>query len=575
MAYFVPPGLRKEREDDAVLEENSEAYQREMWTALVSTLTGIVNRVTADTVEDSATDLFRENIVRGRGLLAQRLMRTQRVDPELSPVLASLAARVNKELPDVINLLCRRLIIQWTRAKLRRDWQALACVSRFLCWLYIFQVIDVGVIYQMILAHLTSEKQSDEDIDQAARVFQETFKCMSQRSRAEFHTQVLTPFRNLLAMDDDDLRLSQRSQAVLESCLKKVQQWEKVKTEEAVIPPRLVLFPLSEQTTHELDLEEKYDAEDHLDRFSFDKDFAQHEEEYETVRRAILGDDWETELLQRVVEAEDDADDDGADEDSDEGGDGGQRGGDAPQSQVAKNTSAAVAVERAALDASKKVTDKAEIELREAIYMVIRSSVRADEAAHRILKLPDRLRNGAEQTICYMLIEDCCQQKSYKNIYSMTAERLCKTNAFYQTLFVECFKQRYLGADDLTEKQIQYTSRFFSHLLRTNSVYWSRCLGVIDIVNNNTSQRIFIENLLRTLTEDMSEAAVAKRFAVDRELRERTTRLFPVDGDERTLRQAINIFEAMRVGYLAAPLRAALEAEPTASRKRKREEEVE
>lgn len=44
----------------------------------------------------------------------------------------------------------------WKRAHARRDWRYLTNVNKFISWLYIFNVIDVSLIYQIILAHLTA-----------------------------------------------------------------------------------------------------------------------------------------------------------------------------------------------------------------------------------------------------------------------------------------------------------------------------------------------------------------------------------------------------------------------------------
>ncbi|KPA81597.1 hypothetical protein ABB37_03931 [Leptomonas pyrrhocoris] len=564
MSLYVPPHRRQEAAASSstdVGSTNSPAFQQEAWRALSRSITGVVNKVSKDNLVQAAIELFRENLVRGRGLLARSLMRTQQVDPDLTPVLAALVSRVNKDLPTVVELLCRRLVVQWSRAYLRKDWRYVENASRFLGWLFLLQVIEVDLIYELLLKHLTAEKRSDEDIDQAAKLFRETFKMMSSRERRSFHEQILSPFRDLLAMDDEAFRLSTRSQAVLESCLKEVQEWERRKETEEVIPEYLVLFDLDSQETHALDLEEKYPTEDALDRYAFDPDYDAHEEQYEVVRKTILGEDWELELLQQVADA-DEEEEEGEEEEEQAEGDAEARGVGGGHGRKGNDNNGDRS--GAALDASKTLIDAEERQLRREVYLAMRSSIRADEAVHKILKC---MKPQTERTICFMVIEGCCEERAYRKMYSMAAERLCKSNARFQAFFVEAFHARYESAEDLTLKQIDYSCKVFSHLLRTNSIYWSRCLSCLDIVANNESQRLMIQYLFKGVAEEMGMPAVLERFQKDEELRWHTQKLFPLNQGAEVLEAAVNLYVAMGLSEMATPLRAALEEERAAHKR--------
>ncbi|KPI85033.1 hypothetical protein ABL78_5917 [Leptomonas seymouri] len=566
MSLYVPPHRRQEATASSSVDlhsTSSPAFQQEAWRALSRSITSVVNRVSKDNLEQSAIELFRENLIRGRGLLARSLMRTQQADPDLTPVLAALVSRINKDLPIVVELLCRRLVVQWNRAYLRKDWRYLENTSRFLGWLFLLEVIEVSLIYEVLMKHLTSDKRSDEDIDQAAKLFRETFKMMSTRERRSFHDQILTPFRDLLAMDDEAFRLSMRSQAVLESCLKEVQAWERRKETEEVVPEYLVLFDLHSQETHALELEtEKYPSEDALDRYAYDPEYDTHEEQYEELRKSILGDDWELELLQQVADADEEMEDEEGEEDA-EGGEGADNHSVFDASASAASATAATDAE---LDASKTLIDVAERQLRREVYLAMRSSIRADEAVHKILR---HMKPQTERTICFMVIEGCCEERAYRKMYSMAAERLCKSNARFQAFFVEAFHARYERAEELTLKQIDYSCKVYSHLLRTNSIYWSRCLSCLDIVENNESQRLMIQYLFKGVAEEMGMNALLEYFQKDEELRWHTQRLFPLNRGAEVLESAVNLYVAMGLSEMATPLRAALEEE-RATHKRSR-----
>ncbi|ORC91330.1 uncharacterized protein TM35_000063350 [Trypanosoma theileri] len=569
MSRYVPPHRKRVDETD-IHDMSNEAAQREAWQALSRSITGIINRVSADNLQVSVTELFRENIIRGRGLLCRSIMRAQLADPDLTNVFAALVSCVNKEFSAIGLLLLKRLIIQWWRFYRRKDWTALRSVSRFLAWLYIFNVLDVDVIYQIILTHLTSGSSSDDDnnegnnninnnnnnnnnkdddIDQATALFRETFRSMSQRNVAEFHEHVLTPIRDMLAMDSDAWRLSPRAQTLLESCLREVQEWERVKFTTEIIPPSLLLVELNEQKCHsDLDLEEgpKMNAEEKLDRFVLDTEYEAHEEVYETARRAILGENWETELLEQVAAAEE------ADEEAEE-----QEQYQQQQQQYQLQQQQQQQENGVSAETPKQFINEHDRQVRKEVYMALRSSVRADEVVHKILKT---MQPQTERTVCFMVIEGCCEESSYKNVYGMVAERLCKSNAKFQGFFAEAFRLRYENAEDLEEKQIEYTCKIYTHLLRTNSIPWHKCLYVFDIVNSNVSQRLMIQWLLQGLVETLGMRTVRERFEKDRELRSSTTKLFPIVGAaEDMLEWSVNMFEAMGVGELGSGLRARLE----------------
>ncbi|XQJ31989.1 Pre-mRNA-splicing factor CWC22, putative [Leishmania guyanensis] len=560
MSLYVPPHRRQAAasSSEGLSSTCSVAFQQEAWRALSRSITGVVNKVSKDNLEQSAIELFRENLVRGRGLFARSIMRTQQIDSELTPVLAALVSRINKDLPMVVELLCKRLVVQWNRAYLRKDWRYVENASRYLGWLFLLRVVEVDVIYQLLLKHLMAEKRSDEDIDQAAKLFRETFRVMSLKERRSFHEQILIPFRDLLAMDDEEMRLSTRSQAVLESCLKEVQEWERRKEKEEPIPEHLVLFDLEVQQTHEVDLDEKYPTEDALDRYTFDPEYDTHEEQYEAVRKTILGEDWEMELLQQVADAEVDEDAEGSDHGADEGANN-------PSAEAgAAASGAASSPTSLEPDASKTLIDSEERKLRREVYLAMRSSIRADEAVHKILR---QMEPQTERTICFMVIEGCCEERAYRKMYSMAAERLCKSNSRFQAFFVEAFHARYEGASGLTLKQIEYTCKVYSHLLRTGSVYWSRCLSCLDIVENNESQRLMIQYLFKGVAEEIGMPEVLERFQKDEELRWHTQRLFPLHQGVETLKAAVNLYVAMGLAEMTTPLRAALEEERAAHKR--------
>ena len=116
-----------------------------------------------------------------------------------------------------------------------------------------------------------------------------------------------------------------------------------------------------------------------------DPDYQQREEEYEAVKKEILGDG-------DSDDDSDDEDDDSDDDDSDEEDD------------------AAAKVGAAAAPTQQRITDATQtnlVNLRRTIYLTIMSSMDFEEAGHKLLKI--QLAPGQEQELITMIIE-CCSQ---------------------------------------------------------------------------------------------------------------------------------------------------------------------
>jgi len=56
-------------------------------------------------------ELFNENLLRGRGLLARAIIKAQMASPNFTHVYAALISVINTKLPEITNLIIRRVIL--------------------------------------------------------------------------------------------------------------------------------------------------------------------------------------------------------------------------------------------------------------------------------------------------------------------------------------------------------------------------------------------------------------------------------------------------------------------------------
>lgn len=84
-----------------------------MWEMLRKSINGIVNKVNTANIQNIILELFNENLLRGKGLLARAIMKAQMASPNFSHVYAALIAVINTKLPDLVRLIISRYIIQF------------------------------------------------------------------------------------------------------------------------------------------------------------------------------------------------------------------------------------------------------------------------------------------------------------------------------------------------------------------------------------------------------------------------------------------------------------------------------
>ena len=84
-----------------------------MWEMLRKSINGIVNKVNVSNISNIIMELFNENLMRGKGLLARAVMKAQMASPTFTHVYAALLAAVNTKLPDIVRLVIHRTIAQF------------------------------------------------------------------------------------------------------------------------------------------------------------------------------------------------------------------------------------------------------------------------------------------------------------------------------------------------------------------------------------------------------------------------------------------------------------------------------
>lgn len=94
-------------------EKTSLEHQKYMWELLRKSINGIVNKVNTSNIQNIILELFNENLLRGKGLLARAIMKAQMASPNFTHVYAALIAVINTKLPAIVKILVERVLIQF------------------------------------------------------------------------------------------------------------------------------------------------------------------------------------------------------------------------------------------------------------------------------------------------------------------------------------------------------------------------------------------------------------------------------------------------------------------------------
>lgn len=101
-AYIPPAKLRMMQAQ--ITDKSSAAYQRIAWEALKKSVHGHINKVNTGNITIIVRELFKENIVRGRGLLCRSIIQAQAASPTFTHVYAALVAVINSKVRSVLQV---------------------------------------------------------------------------------------------------------------------------------------------------------------------------------------------------------------------------------------------------------------------------------------------------------------------------------------------------------------------------------------------------------------------------------------------------------------------------------------
>ena len=135
----------------------SPAYQRFAWEALKKSINGLINKINVSNIGIIVRELFKENIIRGRGVLARSIMQAQAASPTFTHVYAALVSIINSK---VFN--CSKL--EWSKGTLTTFSLEECQVSKGYHFFYQFPQIGELILTRLIILFRRGFRRNNKDI---------------------------------------------------------------------------------------------------------------------------------------------------------------------------------------------------------------------------------------------------------------------------------------------------------------------------------------------------------------------------------------------------------------------------
>ncbi|KFG86202.1 cell cycle control protein (Cwf22) [Metarhizium anisopliae] len=511
---YIPPARLRALQAQ-ITDKTSKEYQRMAWEALKKSINGLINKVNTANIKHIVPELFAENLVRGRGLFCRSIMKAQAASLPFTPIYAAMAAIVNTKLPQVGELLIKRLIMQFRKGFKRNDKSVCLSSTTFLAHLINQQVQHEMLAGQILL--LLLHKPTDDSVEIAVGLCREVGQYLEDM-QPSISVAVFDQFRNILHEADIDKRTQYMIEVLFQVRKDKFKDHPAIKEE-------LDLVEEEDQITHRAELDGEIDVQDGLNIFKFDPNWEENEEAYKKLKAEILG------------EGSDYEDDDEGDDESSE-------------DEEEEETKAMEIKDQSNADL---------VNLRRTIYLTIMSSADPEEAVHKLMKI--NLPAGQEPELPSMIVECCSQEKTYTKFFGLIGERFAKINRLWCDLFEQSFAKYYDTIHRYENNKLRNIAQLFGHMFGVDALGW-HCLSVIHLNEDETtsSSRIFIKILFQSIVEEIGLPKLRTRMT-DETLRPNLEGIFPKD-NPRNIRFSINYFTSIGLGALTEEMREYLQNMP-------------
>lgn len=488
---------------------SSESYQKSRWRELRRAIDRELS--SKDPVQTVCVELFKLNLIRGGNLLIRTIMEKQMNSPRFTTRYAAITAVINSKFENIGKSLVTQLVLQFRKSYMNNNKKVCVSSGQFIASLVNQQVVNEILILQ--ICQLLLEKPSDDGIEVLYEILKTSGKYLSTNSSLAMGLI----FDKLHDISRGDALSSNKAHNLVDL----LQRWNRSRFEKTQITEEYDLVEDDDKITHLIELTQSLEPVTAL--FEFDPKYEENERAYTVIRTEILGEQKDEEVQEEEQ----------------------------PQKQ-------------------EKVVDATENELlmhQKTVYLNIMSSMSADEAVHKLVKLTlmkkDKTLNN--ELIADMVIKCCCHEKTYSKFFGAIGEKMCLLNRNWPKIYTTLFKKYYEGIEKLENNAIRNLGKFFGHLFVLQNVPIGDAWNEVIITEDDTTaaSRIFLKFIFQEMIEE--EGASTIKMMIQQAYGE-INGMFPVKDvswkDADHIRFSINYFTAIGLGVLTEDMRVVLKDLP-------------
>lgn len=469
-----------------------EQDQKSNWKMMESYLNALLQELDESNLERSFKSLFEVNVVLAQNIIVQLLLKYQRMKNR-PIVYAALAARLNSQLPEAGATLTKETTALFIEAYNKMDNKTAYIMVSFLSQLFNFEVVHEIVILQVL--HLLLENLDNASMEIVIQLLRQSGKHLLEVSNTA-HDMIFEKLREILQSGKLDLATHKSLELLFD--------WRRLNYEPS--QSKTLTMPKEQTNTHTFMIDsENLKPSRNLGDFKYDPDFMETENAYQALKEHV-----ELSLNEQNANKE--------------------------QIPVL----------------AKDLTGNRDIEFKKKVYLILKSSLSSDEAAHKILKL--RIPDKDKYKVVDIIIKSSVQESTYSKFYGLLSERLCSSHASWKPAFERTFRENYEKTDELEPAQLRILGKLWGHILASDYIGFE----IFECVHMNEDEttppgRIFLKFVMQELVAELGIDILKARFE-EEYIQPYLRNLFPID-DASRMRYSINYFTAIGLGILTEKMR--------------------
>ncbi|GAV53799.1 hypothetical protein ZYGR_0AK03010 [Zygosaccharomyces rouxii] len=483
-------------------EETSKELQKNNWGTIGSHIDSVIASLDDSNLVNSFRSILNVNVIRGKKLVVRYILKYQ-TQNDRPMTYAAFSSMLNAELAEFGEILTQEATVRFIDGYREKDNRKAMTMITFLAECFNYDTIHEIVVLQLL--HILLENLEDMSLGIVIQLLRICGKKLLEVSKTA-HNMVFEKLRELLQSGTTSKPIAQSLESLFDL---RRSNYHEIQWMGRNLPEPLG----TNMHTFMIDGEDLRMHSKLLGTFEFDPNFLETEKDYE---------DWKNSILSKLH-----LDQEEVREQPDE-----------TQPLVVKD-----------------MTSTEDIEFKKKIYLILKSSLSSDEAAHKIIQ--KRIPDQQKYRVVDIIIKSNYQEPTYSKFYGLLSEKLCASHRSWKPAFEQIFAENYQDCEELEPAQLRTLGKFWGHLLASDYLGFEVFSNVhLNEEETNPPQRILLKFLLLELVAELGIDQLQIRFQ-EEYIRPFLQGLFPQQHAPH-IRYSINYFTAIGLGVLTEEMRALL-----------------